>query len=89
MKMVYFGFAGYPEIKKIETVVMPRGDRDSIELGACLGARVVVGDFRGICSFNPESPEAFDLGKVLDYAKRCVDYQRKKQGLEAGLQDKE
>jgi hypothetical protein len=80
MKTIYFGFAGYPEIKRIETVLMPRGDRQNLEVGQCLGARVVVGDFKGICSFNPESKEAFDVKAVLDYAKRCVDYQRKKQG---------
>lgn len=85
MKTVHFGFAGYPEIKKINQVMMPTGNT----IGACLGAHVVVGDFRGICSFTPDTPEAFDVQAVLMLAKRCVDYQRKKQGLEAGLQDAE
>lgn len=75
MKTVYFGFVGYPEIKKIEQVMMPCGD----SIAPCLGARVQVGDWKGICSFEPESPQAFDVGAVLDYGKRCVDYHRKKQ----------
>lgn len=77
MKTVYFAFAGYPEIKKIEQVMMPVGDT----IGACLGARVQVGDFKGICSFAPDDESAFDVRAVLDYGKRCVDYQRKKQGI--------
>jgi len=78
-KTVYFGFAGYPEIKKIEQVMMPSGDTGDT-IGACLGAYVVVGDFKGICSFPPDSEDAFDFDGVLEYAKRCVIYQRRKRG---------
>lgn len=72
---VYFGFAGYPEIKKIKMVMMPSGE----SIAPCLGAFVQVGSFKGICSFSPDSPDAFDVKAVLDYGKRCVDYHRKKQ----------
>lgn len=78
MNTVHFGFLGYPEIKKIKQVMMPMQET----IGACLGAFVEVGDFKGICSFEPESEHAFDVKEVLDYAKRCVIYQRRKLGIE-------
>ena len=78
-RTVYFGFAGYPEIKKIDVVMMPR-DGEKLAIGACLGAHIQVGDFKGICSFSPDSEQAFNFKEVLEYGKRCVEYQRKKQG---------
>jgi len=74
---VYFGFAGYPEIKKIKMVMMPSGE----SIAPCLGAFVQVGTFKGICSFSPDSQDAFNVNEVLALAKRCVEYQRKKLDL--------
>lgn len=77
MKPIYFGVAGYPEIKRVG-VWITADVRPGHFVRSAMCALVVVGEWRGIICLPPEDPHVMDEHAVIQKAKQCVDWHRKK-----------
>lgn len=75
--MVWFGIAGYPEIKAVKRE-MCADTRPGHFVGYAVCASVTVGDWSGVVNYSPGHELAENVGAVIASAKRCVDYQREK-----------